>query len=73
MNVLDDPIVPITVTEDYDNVTRLAGTNHLFVQMWVNQRSVAYKRGTVRRAFDLLENWIREGKRPTPGELPVED
>jgi hypothetical protein len=73
VNVLDDPIVPITVTEDYDNITRLAGTNHLFAQMWVDQRSVAYRRGTVERAFELLEAWIREGKRPIPGELPVED
>ena len=73
VNVLDDPIVPITVTEDYDDITRLAGTNHLFAQMWVDQRNVAYKRGTVQRAFELLEAWIREGKRPIPGELPVGD
>jgi hypothetical protein len=65
--------LPITVTKDCDNITRPAGTNHLFVQMGVYQHGVAFRRGAVKRVFELVEEWIWDSKPPTPGELPVED
>jgi hypothetical protein len=75
---LNDYITPEEGLKHYDDVTRREGTTDLFVQMWASgerrdewfsfinspERAVA--------AITLLEDWIKEGRRPEAGEFDPE-
>jgi pimeloyl-ACP methyl ester carboxylesterase len=69
VNALRDSLVPIETREWFDDATRIAGTNHLFVQMWVDQDWARYDRRVVDQAVGMLDTWVRDGTRPEPGEL----
>lgn len=73
LNPNGDPVVPIESTHYYDTATQRAGASHLFVQMWVESQWAVYKPEEIRRALELLAEWIKDGKRPTPGELKGND
>jgi hypothetical protein len=72
VNAMVDPLVPIWVTQRYDEATQLAGTKDLFVQKWVAETdNTRHKPETVTRAFELLVDWVVDGTRPEPGELKI--
>jgi len=71
LNPHGDPVVPIESTHYYDTATQRTGTSHLYVQMWVEAPWASYKPEEIRRALELLAEWIKHGKRPTPGELKI--
>lgn len=69
VHALRDSLVPIETRQWFDDATRIQGTNDLFVQMWVDQDWARYDRKVVDQAVAMLDRWVREGVRPTPGEL----
>lgn len=73
LNPHGDPVVPIESTHYYDTATQRAGASHLFVQTWVEANGASYKPEEMRRALELLAEWIKHGKRPTPGELKINE
>jgi pimeloyl-ACP methyl ester carboxylesterase len=72
VHALRDSLVPIETRQWFDDATRIQDTNHLFVQMWVDQDWARYDRSVVDRAVGMLDRWVREGVRPEPGELTVQ-
>jgi hypothetical protein len=69
VNPLGDPIVPIQYTPPYAEACERAGNSELFVQMWMDQASPVPSGAGFVAAFRALDDWIRNGSRPAPGEL----
>jgi hypothetical protein len=71
LNPIGDPVVPIESASYYAEATGRAGTSHLFALMWVEAPWAIYQVEQVKRALELLTDWITQKKRPEPGELKV--
>lgn len=67
LHTLADPLVPISVPNDYAARTRLGGSSAQFVQQWVAREGhCTMGDDEVVGAFDDLLGWI-DGKRPPSG------
>ncbi|HKX26502.1 MAG TPA: alpha/beta hydrolase [Blastocatellia bacterium] len=65
-----DPLVPGRYATQYDAITKLAGTQDLFVAKFVvNRGHCNFTLPQTTSAFEQLVDWVRGGKRPEPGEL----
>lgn len=71
LNPIGDPVVPIESASYYAEATGRAGTSHLFALIWVEAPWAIYQVEQVKRALELLTDWITLKKRPEPGELKV--
>ncbi len=65
-----DQLVPGRYVSEYDSFAKLVGTQDLFVAKFVAARGHCnFTIPQTIAAFDELLNWVREKKRPSPGEI----
>ena len=65
-----DPLVPGRYVSRYDSFVKLAGTQDLFVTKFVAASGhCKFTLPQTTAAFDELLKWVRERKRPEPGEV----
>jgi pimeloyl-ACP methyl ester carboxylesterase len=65
-----DPLVPVTIPNQYSTLTELAGTQNLFVQQFVKHDGhCAIQPDEISRGFVELQAWKNSGTRPIGGEL----
>ncbi len=67
-----DPLVPGSVPQIYVETTQQAGTGALFAQQYVKRDGhCTMNPQEIRTGFQELRDWVRTGKRPAPGAVPV--
>jgi pimeloyl-ACP methyl ester carboxylesterase len=65
-----DPLIPGRYVSAYESIARIAGTQDLFVAKFVVANNHCnFTLPQTMGAFDELLNWVRERKRPEPGEF----
>lgn len=71
INSLIDAVVPSQDTHYYDEACNRAGKTDLFVQMWMDMKGQSPTPGPegFTQIFKMMDEWIRQGKRPAGGEL----
>lgn len=67
VNSLHDAVVPVTWNRMFAEACARAGTQDLFVQMWMDQLAPNPDPQMLAFAFSALTDWIRNGRRPQPG------
>ncbi|XOV89937.1 MAG: hypothetical protein ACFHX7_08620 [Pseudomonadota bacterium] len=73
VNKLIDDFSPVEATRYYAGLVALKGTGQLFVQQYMPRvEGPSLIQPEFAAAFDQLLDWIREGKRPTPGLLALD-
>jgi hypothetical protein len=74
INKLVDDIVPVENAKYYEQLAQIVGTSELYVQMYnVRAERPSITGLEIKAGLVLLTKWIKEGRRPTPGELRVKD
>jgi pimeloyl-ACP methyl ester carboxylesterase len=67
-----DPLVPASSAFEYALTVERAGHAANFVQQYVNREGhCVFTPDEIGRAFDELVGWVKAGKRPASGKLPV--
>lgn len=65
-----DPLVPARDVNYYNVTTKIAGTQSLFVEKFVEARGhCAVNAAQTGAGFDALLSWVHDGKKPAPGEI----
>ncbi len=65
-----DPLVPVTIPNNYSTLVELAGTESLFVQQFVKHDGhCAILPAEISKGFAELLEWKKNGTRPVGGEL----
>ncbi len=69
VNPTYDFFIPIRSRQQYDELTQVAGTHHLYVQKWLDWPDQLLPTEVIEKAFGELHRWVTEGTRPEPGEI----
>jgi hypothetical protein len=69
VNALHDAVVPVQSQRLYAEMCEREGRSQLFVQLWMDQASPAPSDEGMAFLLTALADWIKEGRRPEPGEL----
>lgn len=70
LHTIVDELIPAEDANYYETLVDVAGTAHLFVQLWVDRVGhCAFNADETHEALARLDTWIREGKRPQAGEI----
>lgn len=65
-----DQLVPVQSTAYYEQMTQVAGTSDNFIQLYVDRFGhCAFNADEMTEALKRLDNWIRTGKKPEPGDI----
>ncbi len=69
MHTLVDDLIPPTIANMYSEKTIIAGTSELYAQSWIDRMGhCAFNVEETQEALGQLLEWIKTGKRPTPGD-----
>lgn len=69
LHTLVDDLIPPTYANMYGEKTVLAGTSDLYAQSWIDRAGhCAFNTEETTEALRQLLDWIKTGKRPTPGD-----
>jgi hypothetical protein len=69
VNALHDAVVPVQSQRFYAEMCEREGRSQLFVQLWMDQASPAPSDEGMAFLLTALADWIKDGRRPEPGEL----
>ncbi len=69
VHTLVDDLIPPAIANQYGQLTVLAGTSDLYAQSWVDRNGhCAFSAEETTESLRQLLEWIKTGKRPTPGD-----
>ncbi|MEK7794697.1 MAG: DUF6351 family protein [Candidatus Hydrogenedentota bacterium] len=70
VHTLVDQLISARSPKYYETLTELAGTRDKYVQLWVDRVGhCAFSPEETAEALRMLVAWIKDGVKPTPGEL----
>lgn len=71
LHSLRDQYAPPQGAEHYLTLVQQAGTQDRYVVTWMDFVGAGYPKPVIAKVFDDLERWVKEGVRPSPGELKL--
>ena len=70
MHTASDELIPVDLTIHYQELTNERKTTDQLVQLYVNRAGhCSFALSELGGSLTLLDSWIREGKRPQPGDF----